>query len=129
MSATDWSWSALLADFDNDGYRDLLVTNGYKKDVTNLDFISYRSDKIGYLKQNTDQAADQRESQAQMDALLGVKKSNFMFRNRGCEPAAPPTFEDVTERWGLSIPSYSNGAAYADFDNDGDLDLVINNLK
>ena len=129
VSATDWSWSALLADFDNDGFRDLLVTNGYKKDVTNLDFISYRSDKVGYLNQPTDRAADRQESQTQMDALLGVKKSNFMFRNRGCDPSEPPTFEDVTTRWGLSIPSYSNGAAYADFDNDGDLDLVINNIN
>ena len=131
VSATDWSWSALLADFDNDGFRDLLVTNGYKKDVTNLDFISYQSDRVGYLRQNTTttQAADRQESQSQMDALLGVKKSNFMYRNRGTGPSAPPTFEDVTERWGLSIPSYSNGAAYADFDNDGDLDLVINNIN
>jgi enediyne biosynthesis protein E4 len=129
ISATDWSWSALLADFDNDGFRDLLVTNGYKKDVTNLDFISYQSDRVGYLRQNTSLAGDRQESQHQMDALLGVKKSNFIFRNQGCAPSAPPTFADVTKAWGLSVPSYSNGAAYADLDNDGDLDLVINNIN
>jgi len=119
--ATDWSWSALLADFDNDGYKDLFVTNGYKKDVTNLDFFSYDAQTEIF---NADMKGETKEARLKrMENLLGVKKSNVMFKNQG-----ELNFLNVTKSWGLEIPSYSNGAAYADFDNDGDLDLVINNI-
>ncbi|MCU0355456.1 MAG: VCBS repeat-containing protein, partial [Cytophagales bacterium] len=120
--ATDWSWSSLLADFDNDGYRDLLITNGYKKDVTNLDFAAYNQENMFLLEKPEKDSRLKRLQE--MESLLGVHKSNFIFRNKG-----DLTFEDVTEKWGLKIPSYSNGAAYADFDNDGDLDIVINNIN
>ena len=119
--ATDWSWAALLADFDNDGYRDLFVTNGYRKDVTNLDFTSYTSQSLIAFRE--DDENEQKEKMGNMEKMLGVKKSNFMFRNKG-----DLTFENATVNWGLGIPSYSNGAAYADFDNDGDLDIVVNNI-
>jgi hypothetical protein len=122
ISATDWSWSALLADFDNDGYRDLLVTNGYVKDVTSLDFVNYNPQSAFSFSRESDTSRQQRLKE--MQELIGVKKPNFIFRNRG-----DLTFEDVTDVWGLKIPSYSNGAAYADLDRDGDLDLVINNLN
>jgi enediyne biosynthesis protein E4 len=119
--ATDWSWSALFADFDNDGYRDLLVTNGYRKDVTSLDFVNYNPQaSFSFTRERNE---DRKKRLKEMQELLGVKKSNFIFRNKH-----DLTFEDVTEKWGLKIPSYSNGAAYADLDNDGDLDIVINNL-
>ena len=124
--ATDWSWSTLMADFDNDGFRDILVTNGYPKDITDLDFVAYNVQyQSNYF--NADARTDD-ETRRKMEELIGVKKSNFMFRNRGNEPGGQMQFEDVTEAWGLKIPSFSNGAAYADFDNDGDLDLVINNI-
>lgn len=110
---TDWSWSPLLADFDNDGYRDLLVTNGFPKDVTDKDFINYKSSVITLA------------SPAHlMDSIPVVRISNYAFKNNG-----DLTFTDVTSEWGLKQPSFSNGAAFADFDNDGDLDIVINNIN
>ena len=120
INATDWSWSSLLADFDNDGYRDLLITNGYRKDVTDLDFIAYsrESSMFGTDKTRLKKAI------ATVNELEGVLKSNFMFRNNG-----DLTFTNEAAAWGLDQPSYSNGAAYADFDNDGDLDLVMNNIN
>ena len=125
--ATDWSWAPLLADFDNDGYRDLLITNGYRKDITNLDFVSYSSKQSDdYFSANSETPQQRKTRLKQMEDLLGVKKSNYMFRNNGNTDS--PTFEDVTKKWGLQIPSFSNGAAYADFDNDGDLDIVVNNI-
>jgi enediyne biosynthesis protein E4 len=120
MAATDWSWSLLMADFDNDGRRDILITNGYRKDITNLDFIAYNSDKKLFNQEETLSADLKRE----LNAMKGVKKPNFAFRNRG-----DLTFEDVSKDWGLAHESYSNGTAYADFDNDGDLDLVMNNIN
>lgn len=117
--ATDWSWTPLFADFDNDGWRDLLITNGYKKDVTDLDFASFKASVNPFGS-----TEDRREKfEKSFDELIGVKKSNFIYRNK-----QDLTFEDVTEKWGMQRPSYSNGAAFADFDNDGDLDVVINNI-
>jgi enediyne biosynthesis protein E4 len=120
INATDWSWSSLLADFDNDGFRDLLITNGYRKDVTDLDFIAYsrESSMFGTDKTRLEKAI------ATVNDLKGVLKPNFMFRNNG-----DLTFTNEAIAWGLDQPSFSNGAAYADFDNDGDLDLVMNNVN
>jgi enediyne biosynthesis protein E4 len=120
IAATDWSWSLLMADFDNDGRRDILITNGYRKDITNLDFIAYNSDKKLFNQEET--LSD--DLKKELEAMQGVKKPNFAFRNRG-----DLTFEDVSKTWGLAHESYSNGTAYADFDNDGDLDLVMNNIN
>lgn len=120
VHATDWSWSALFADFDNDGYRDLYITNGYRKDVTDLDFITY-SKEAGMF--GTDEKRLKNAIEA-IEQLGGVHKPNFMFRNNG-----DLTFKNMSEEWGLAQPSYSNGAAYADLDNDGDLDIVTNNIN
>jgi enediyne biosynthesis protein E4 len=119
VAATDWSWSPLLADFDNDGFRDLLITNGYRLDVTDLDFVVYRGDEevFGDAKERA------KKMKEAFGKLKGVKKSNFFYKNKG-----DLTFENVAEQYGLDAPSYTNGTAYADFDNDGDLDLVMNNI-
>jgi enediyne biosynthesis protein E4 len=120
MYCTDWSWSALLADYDNDGHRDLLITNGYPKDVTDLDFTTYAS---GSNMFGTPEARLAKAMQA-IDKLVGIKKPNFIFKNNN-----DLTFTNQAKAWGLDRPSYTNGAAYADLDNDGDLDLVMNNIN
>jgi hypothetical protein len=123
VHATDWSWAPLLADFDNDGRRDLFVTNGYRRDVTNLDFIVY-GQQGGMM--GTPEARRGRVL-AQLRALPEVKLSNYLFRNVGAPtPDAPPAFEDRSRAWGLDAAGFSSGGAYADLDGDGDLDLVAN---
>ena len=112
---TDWSWCPLIADFDNDGYRDIIITNGLPRDVTDLDYIVYDNGQGGGKGKLT---------LAMTDSLPIVKLPNYAFKNTGKYP-----FENVSDKWGLSVPSFSNGAAYADLDNDGDLDLVINNIN
>ncbi|MEQ9373811.1 MAG: VCBS repeat-containing protein, partial [Imperialibacter sp.] len=109
---TDWSWSPLLADVDNDGDRDLLVTNGFPKDITDKDFASYRAD-VGNIA----------GPDMLVDSIPVVKISNFAFENNG-----DLTFSDATRKWGLYKPSFSNGAAFIDLDNDGDLDYVVNTI-
>ena len=110
---TEWSWSPLFADFDNDGYKDLAVTNGFPKDITDKDFANYRAEvgniaSVGLLE----------------DSIPVVKIPNYIFRNNG-----DLTFQDMTNEWGFTHASFSNGAAFADLDNDGDLDYVVNNIN
>jgi hypothetical protein len=118
VATTDWSWSALFADFDNDGQQDLHVTNGYLKDYTNMDFIKYMEDFVA--EKGRLQRADLR---GLLENMPASDLNNHAFRNQG-----DGTFTDVAAAWGLARPSNSNGAAYADLDDDGDLDLVVNNL-
>lgn len=121
VEKTDWSWAPLFADFDNDGFKDLFITNGYRRDVTNLDFTAYLADlgAGGFGDADT----QNKKATQKLNELPEVKLPNFCYRNKG-----DLTFEDVSEKWGFDSPSYSNGAAYADLDNDGDLDIVINNI-
>lgn len=120
IDKTDWSWAPLFADFDNDGHKDLFITNGYLKDITDKDFISY-SKNMAMFK-------DEKESNKTLLSLIdkqkGVKIPNYAFKNN-----QDLTFSNVTDHWGFDQPSFSNGAAYADLDHDGDLDLVINNIN
>ena len=113
VAETDWSWTPLLADFDNDGNRDLFVTNGFPKDVTDHDFIMYRNKAYSFVAKNQ-----------LLKEIPEVKIHNYIFKNNG-----GLNFSDATIDWGFTIPSFSNGAVYADLDNDGDLDLVINNIN
>lgn len=112
IAYTDWSWAPLLLDADQDGLKDLMVTNGLPKDITDLDFISYR---------------DQNSATPVTDLLLklpAVQLSNYVFRNEG-----EFQFTDHTQEWGFDFPTFSTGIAYADFDADGDMDVVINNTN
>ncbi len=118
--ATDWSWSPLIADFDNDGWRDIYISNGYVKDVTDLDFTSYAAEAEMF---GTKEARIKKLIDATKN-LEGIDKPNLMYRNNH-----DLTFTNVAEEWGLSLPSYSHGAAYGDLDNDGDLDIVTNNMN
>jgi enediyne biosynthesis protein E4 len=120
VDATDWSWAALLADFDNDGWRDLYVSNGYGRDVTNLDFLAFTNRYTMSLPPEQRRA----EVRKALWELSEVRISNFLFRNNG-----DLTFTDETRAWGLHVPSVSHGVAYADLNNDGDLDLVVNNMN
>lgn len=115
---TDWSWSALLADYDNDGFRDLMITNGFPKDITNRDFVAYRMDQ--YRKGTT----DNQYLMKALNTIQGASVSNYLYRNN----QGNLSFTDQSKNWGFTKNAFSNGAAYADLDNDGDLDLVINNI-
>ncbi len=117
VAATDWSWSPLAADFDNDGIKDLFITNGILKRPNDLDYLKYYS---GRNARDTGHAADI----AAIQKMPQGKMSNYMFR--GTDSLV---FNDVTNAWGFNEPTFSNGAAYADLDNDGDLDVVINNIN
>ncbi len=115
VAKTDWSWAPLIADFNNDGFSDLFVTNGIQKDIANQDF---RQDMKGKLSRY-DKA---KNLEAALQLIPSEKLTNYMFLNNGGY-----TFKDVSFDYGFDAKINSNGAAYADFDNDGDLDLVLNN--
>lgn len=117
---TDWSWSSLFADYNNDGLRDLLITNGYVKDVTDLDYIMYQSS----ASQFGSQATRDKKRKALTSRLKSAKIHNYIYQNEG-----DLTFADRSEAWGIAKPSFSNGTIFADLDNDGDLDLVMNNIN
>lgn len=119
ISNTDWSWSPLFADLDNDGWKDLYVSNGYLRDFTDMDFLKYKYDFI--------QKKGRLKKEEVLDIISKMSSSNvvnYTYQNRG-----DLTFKDVGKQWGLTMPSSSNGAAYADLDNDGDLDLIVNNIN
>lgn len=121
VAATDWSWGALLADFDLDGRKDLFVSNGLGRDLTNADFTKYLSDEE--QKQNGTSLLDQ------LKQMPSTPTKNYIFRNiSGLQPDSV-AFQNRQKEWGFDENTRSNGCAYADLDNDGDLDLVTNNLN
>jgi enediyne biosynthesis protein E4 len=125
VAQTDWSWSALFADFDNDGYKDIFIGNGYPKAVNDLDY------QTAMFTVRRGKGIDSRRVGLDiLDRLPTYAESNYVFRNDG-DPSglgAGLTFTDKSVAWGLAQPSFSYGAAYADLNNDGRLDLVVNNI-
>ena len=115
ISKTDWSWAGLLVDLDNDGFKDIVISNGVKKDVRNNDFLTGLYEK---LKTDSQDFFD-------MSKLAPSNPlPNYIYKNKnGYE------FENVTKKWGFDMPSFSHGLSYADLDNDGDLDIVSNNME
>jgi hypothetical protein len=121
---TDWSWSILVADLDNDGWKDMHITNGLGRDPTNIDFLEYRHNAIMQSGIPEHDPGQRRALMQHLTELGPVRLRNYIFRNN-----RDLTFEDVSLQAGIDDPSISNGAAYADLDNDGDLDLIINNIN
>jgi len=121
VASTDWSWGALAADLDNDGWRDLYVANGIYKDLLDQDYIHFVADPA-----NIRRWIDEGEEVVArlVDSMPSEIISNFAFQNVQGSLA----FADSSAQWGLNLPSFSNGSAYGDLDNDGDLDLVVNTL-
>ncbi|MCB0856318.1 MAG: VCBS repeat-containing protein, partial [Bacteroidetes bacterium] len=115
VSKTDWSWAPLIADFDNDGLKDIIVTNGIKREIANQDF--------GNFLDNEQEAINKMSIQEVLNVMPSEKLQNYAFKNNG-----NLSFSKVMSEWGFDQNINSNGIAYADLDNDGDLDLVINNV-
>ena len=134
VANTDWSWSPLIADFDNDGWKDIFVTNGLMRDIRNNDaskeFPDYlEAELFKYIQNNPNPPADITvwdviDIDEAMELIPSQKLSNYVFHNNG-----DLTFTKKMEEWGLSEEAFSHGAAYADLDNDGDLDLVVSNVN
>lgn len=118
IAKTDWSWAVLLADFDLDGWKDMYVTNGYYRDTRNVDYRNYYKKYYSQLTSFTKQQVDEI-----LRKIPSQKITNYYFKNN-----KDLTFKNYSKEAGINTPSFSNGASYADLDNDGDLDLVVNNL-
>lgn len=113
IAQTDWSWAPMVTDFDNDGLRDIIITNGFPRDINDHDFLAYRNEVYSLMAKSM-----------LLDYVPVIKLTNYAYRNKGNFQ-----FEDVTDKWGITKLTTANGAAYADLDNDGDLDYIVNNIN
>ncbi|WP_339810889.1 VCBS repeat-containing protein [uncultured Imperialibacter sp.] len=118
ISNTDWSWSPLFADYDNDGWKDLFISNGYFRDYTNRDFLKYKGDYFFDMAREKQPA----DTFHLVSTMTSTPVHNYIYKNNG-----DLTFTDMSNDWGFANPGFSSGAAYADLDNDGDIDLIVNN--
>ncbi|WP_461130138.1 VCBS repeat-containing protein [Spirosoma aerophilum] len=119
VAATDWSWSPLLADYDNDGVKDMFISNGIVRRPNNLEYVKFAADDSLRYAMETSKSLDERATKLMPEG----KVHNYLYRGT---PSL--RFEDKSIAWGFETPTYSNGSAYADLDNDGDLDLIANNI-
>ena len=121
VAATEWSWASLLFDMNNDGLNDIFVANGIYKDLLDRDYLAYMANEtqVKMLLENKENAIEKL-----IDIMPSEAVPNNAFKNLGGFK-----FEDKTVEWGLEVPSFSNGNAYGDIDNDGDLDLIVNNVN
>ncbi|MEY4278654.1 MAG: hypothetical protein RL377_658, partial [Bacteroidota bacterium] len=119
VQASDWSWGEMIFDADNDGYNDIYVSNGIYRDLTNQDFIDFFANT---MIQKMVLTGKKEEISSIIEKMSSQAIANKMYRNNG-----DLTFKESAKEWGLDIPSFSNGAAYGDLDNDGDLDMIVNN--
>src|SRR5258708_1309144 len=121
IESTDWSWGALMFDMDNDGFKDIFVANGIYKDLLDQDYVNFMADPQTI---RSILSKEQGIIKRMVDIIPSSPISNFAFHNQG-----GLKFENMAMQWGLGEPGFSNGSAYGDLDNDGDLDLVINNVN
>lgn len=113
IAQTDWSWAPMVTDFDNDGLRDIIITNGFPRDINDQDFLAYRNEVYSLMSKTM-----------LLDYVPVIKLKNYAYHNKGNFQ-----FEDVTDNWGITDLTTANGAGYADLDNDGDLDYIVNNIN
>ncbi|HEV3411211.1 MAG TPA: VCBS repeat-containing protein [Puia sp.] len=129
LAETDWSWSVLIADFDNDGWKDVHITNGLGRDPTNIDFLEYAHNTVLETGIPENEIGQRRKFMAKLTERGPLMLRNYLFHNKGGRASGGLQFEDISDSAGIGGVSISNGAVYADLDNDGKLDIVTNNIN